>query len=92
MNKEILRHVARPPRLLYAAPILLYGELLVGMFAVFLAQNPLGAVVVWAVTHPIAIVLTVREPHMDFVLQAWFWRQANRTRTIWKPRGNVYTP
>nr|WP_298689467.1 hypothetical protein [uncultured Dongia sp.] len=71
MNAVLLRHVSAPPKMLYAAPRLLMLEFLLGMILGALFLNPLAAIVLWLVSHPVAILITLREPHTDAYLQAW---------------------
>lgn len=99
-------HVIKPPRLVYAAPILVYGELFTAMIGIALARgNFLGAFVALAITHPIAIWITHKEPHADTVVREYLRRffaalgfppipgyPPAATRNTWKTKGHSYVP
>lgn len=71
MNAPLLRHVSAPPKMLYTAPRLLMIEALLGIILGAALLNPLAAIALWLVTHPLAIVCAIREPHTDAYIQAW---------------------
>lgn len=94
MNTVILQHVARPVRVLYLAPAVLAIVGAAGILPVlFLAllgfqQAPLVAVAVWAILYPFAVLITVREPHIDSYIVAWLERSPRRTPNVWKTPGS----
>ena len=105
MANDTRWHVIRPPRLVYAAPSLLYAELFIALLGIAVARgNFLGGFIALAITHPLAIWLTTREPHMDAIVREWFRRllayfmpkqagyPAAKTRNTWRTGGNSFVP
>jgi type IV secretory pathway VirB3-like protein len=88
MNAPIYRHVTLPPKFIYASPKLLGIEFVAAILVALTFGTPLGAVIVLVVTHPICVIVTMREPHIDTVLAALNDRRP--TRNHWHSQERVY--
>lgn len=88
MNAPIYRHVTLPPKFIYASPKLLFIEFVAAIIVALLFGTPLGAVLVLIVTHPVCVIITMREPHIDTVLAAL--RDRRPTRNHWHSQERVY--
>ena len=88
MNAPLLRHVAAPPRMLYAAPRLLLLEMVAGILVGAVALNPLAAVALWTITHPLVVLWSIKEPHADSYVVAW--GAYRHVAQHWKASSRVY--
>jgi len=88
MNAPLLRHVSAPPRMLYAAPRLLLLEMVAGIVVGAALLNPLAAVALWVITHPLAVLWSIKEPHADAYVAAW--GSYRRVRNHWKAQERIY--
>lgn len=88
MNSEIFRQVAKPARLLYVSYTLFGVELVLGVIVGVLLGSPLGAGAVWLITHPLFLVISMREPHIDAVIEAL--KDRRPTPNHWKSEERTY--
>ena len=87
----VLRSVAAPPALLYASPSMVKAEAAICCIVGVLSGEPLLAMVLFVALHPVAILLTRKDPHMVEALQARL--RCRRTRNLRPTKGkNRYVP
>jgi type IV secretory pathway TrbD component len=90
MKTPINRHVARPERWLYCARTLLALEFLAGIIIGIAFRTPLATLFLWIVTHPLCIVLSIREPHIEAVLRVLLRQRP--TPNHWNSDDRTYVP
>lgn len=86
----IMRAVSEPAKMFGASPELFAASAGSSFVAFFMTLNGLVWVISFAVTHTIAVMLTIRDPDVTRVLMAR-WR-TGRARSFRRRRGNHYVP
>lgn len=74
--------------MLYTAARLLMIEFLVGIVLGALFLNPLATIAMLVITHPLAILCAIREPHTDSYIQAYAARRPAPQH--WKTADRIY--